>query len=88
MAAWNYPEEFLDALATLGLAPTAGTPPAIVRDALNDLYRYELRRMRDALRLGQIPKADHLDLVVRLRKKYWPLTFSLDAWERICGGGA
>lgn len=88
MAPWTYPSEFLDALATLGLAPTAATPPAIVRDALNDLYRYELRRMRDQLRLGRIPKAAYLDLVVALRKKYWPLTFSLEAWERICGGEA
>jgi len=88
LAPWTYPSEFLDALATLGLAPTAATPPAIVRDALNDLYRYELRRMRDQLRLGRIPKAAYLDLVVALRKKYWPLTFSLEAWERICGGEA
>jgi hypothetical protein len=88
LAPWSYPPEFLDALATLGLAPTAATPPAIVRDALNDLYRYELRRMRDELRLGRIPKAEYLGLVVALRKKYWPLTFSLDAWERICGGEA
>ncbi len=83
---WNYPVELLAALGDLGLAPLAATPPAVVREALNDLYRYELRRMRDELRAGLIAKADYLDLVIALRKKYWPLTLTLDAWERLCAG--
>jgi hypothetical protein len=85
---WNYPEELLLALGALGLAPSRGTPPSVVRDALNDLYRYELRRMRDRLRAGEIAKPDYLDMVIALRKKYWPLTLTLDAWERLCAGGA
>jgi len=84
---WNYPEELLLALGALGLAPGHATPPAIVRGALNDFYRYELRRMRDRLRAGEIAKPDYLDLVIALRKKYWPLSLSLDAWERLCAGG-
>jgi hypothetical protein len=83
---WNYPIELLAALGDLGLAPRTATPPAVVRDALNDLYRYELRRMRDALRAGAIAKPDYIDLVIALRKKYWPLTLTLDAWERLCTG--
>ena len=82
---WTYPDELGEALITLGLRPSAMTPPAIVRDALNDLYRFELRRMRDRLRAGEIAKADYLDRVVALRKKYWPLTLPLQAWEKICG---
>lgn len=81
---WTYPPEFREALASLGLAPTSSTPPALVRDALNDLYRYELRRMRDRLRAGFIEKSDYLDRVVALRKQYWPLTLPLHAWEKIC----
>lgn len=81
---WTYPEELLSALAGLGLAPTSVTPPATVRDALNDLYRYELRRMRDRLRDGGIEKSAYLDLVIATRKRYWPLTLPLDAWEKIC----
>lgn len=82
---WTYPDELRAALGNLGLAPTPATPPATVRDALNDLYRYELRRLRDRLRAGVVVKADYLDLVVALRKKYWPLTMPLDAWEKLCG---
>ena len=45
---WVYPPELAAILLTFGLRPTPDTPPALVRDALSDLYRYELRRMRDA----------------------------------------
>lgn len=82
---WTYPDELRVALGNLGLAPTPMTPPAAVRDALNDLYRYELRRLRDRLLAGVVVKADYLDLVVALRKKYWPLSMPLDAWEKVCG---
>ena len=61
---WNYPDELLLALGAFGLAPGRETPPSVVRDALNDLYRYELRRMRDALLAGRIAKPDYLDHVI------------------------
>jgi hypothetical protein len=81
---FRYPEELLAALGAFGLAPRATTPPAVVRDALNDLYRFELRRMRDRLRAGHIAATDYYGLVVALRKQYWPLSLTLDAWHRIC----
>jgi hypothetical protein len=81
---WAYPDELGEVLLTLGLRPHGSTPPAVVRDALNDLYRFELRRMRDRLRAGWMEKPEYLDHVVALRKKYWPLTLPLPAWERIC----
>jgi hypothetical protein len=81
---WRYPPEFLSALSDLGLAPTAATPPSLVRDALNDLYRHELRRERERLRAGAVEKSGYRDIVIGLRKKYWPLTFQLHQWERIC----
>jgi hypothetical protein len=81
---WTYPPELMDALAGLGLRPHTGTPPLVVRDALNDLYRYELRRMRNELRAGRIAKPDYIDLVIAKRKQFWPLTLQPDAWERIC----
>lgn len=85
---WLYPEELLAALLPLGLAPRAHTPPTRVREALNALYRFELRRARERLRRGGVERHDYLDLVVSLRKKYWMLTLQPDAWEKICGSGA
>ena len=81
-----YPPELLDALAGLGIAPTPETPPEKVREYVNDLYRYELRRERDRLRAGLTEKAAYLDIVVALRKKYWVLSLQPAAWKAICGG--
>jgi hypothetical protein len=83
--AFSYPPEFMESLGSLGLAPTAETTPVTVRDALNDLYRYELRALRDRLRQGEFERSSYLERVVALRKKYWLLTLPLDAWNRICG---
>jgi hypothetical protein len=80
---WSYPEELLAALAPLGLAPAASTAPLVVRDALNDLYRYELRRLRDSFLAGKLQKPAFLAAVIALRKKYWPLTLQPDAWEQL-----
>jgi hypothetical protein len=83
---WRYPSELRSALVGFGLAPVASTPPLLVREALNDLYRYELRRMRDRFLAGGIAKGDYNNLVIVLRKKYWPLTLTPDAWQRLCAG--
>jgi hypothetical protein len=85
-APWFYPEDLCRALEPLGLRPTSSTPPSLVRDALNDLYRHELRRLRDRHRAGEVAKPDFVDHVIALRKKYWPLSLQLPAWERICEG--
>jgi hypothetical protein len=81
---WIYPPELVGALAAFGLAPTSATPPVVVRDQLNELYRFELRRMRDRLIAGEIPRPEYLARVVVLRKHYWPLTLPLPVWEKIC----
>ncbi|MEO8481377.1 MAG: hypothetical protein ABI634_04155 [Acidobacteriota bacterium] len=79
-----YPAEFLEALGELGLAPRPDTPVDLVRDALNDLYRFELRRLRDRHRRGEVPKPQFIEMVVVLRKKYWLLTLPLPGWRKIC----
>ena len=81
---WIYPPELRAALAGFGLVPTPASSPGFVRDALSDLYRYELRRLRDRLLAGQIAKADYVGRVIALRKQYWPLTLTPRAWEDIC----
>lgn len=81
---WTYPPELVDALLGFGLAPTPETPPRLVREAVSELYRFELRRARDRLRAGRYRKSEYLDLVIALRKQYWVLTLPATAWERIC----
>jgi hypothetical protein len=79
MSRWD--NEMLDALARLGLAPRDETPPELLREHLNDLYRYELRRLRDEHRAGRISKPDYIPHVLELRKKYWMLSVRLDKWK-------
>lgn len=81
---WTYPAELADALLTFGLAPTVHTSPLLVRDALNDLYRFEIRRLKQRLLDGHVAKADYTPEVVLLRKKYWPLSLQPAHWEQIC----
>ena len=82
--AWSYPPELLAGLAPLGVAPTDRTPPTLARDAVDELYKYELRRLRDRLRGGEVDRSDYLARVIALRKKYWVLTLPIAAWEKIC----
>ena len=68
--AYCYRPEVLEQLLQHGVRPTSATPPELVYDFLNDLYRYELRRLRKALVDGEIPKPGYYDRVVELRRKY------------------
>ncbi len=47
---YRYKEDILEQLAAHGVRPTPETPPELVHEFVNDLYRYELRRLRDRLR--------------------------------------
>jgi hypothetical protein len=75
-----YDAEILDALAGHGLRPTGTTPPDVVRDALSDLYRYEIRRLRTRLLEGEIPKQEYSNHVIALRKRYWLLSLPVQYW--------
>ena len=81
---WSYPPELLDVLLTFGLKPAATTPPSVVRAALNDLYRFEIRRLRQRMVDGHVEKDHYVDAVIALRKRYWPLSLQPDQWETIC----
>jgi hypothetical protein len=82
---YEYAPEALEVLAGHGLRPGPATPPALVREALNDLYRFEIRRLRGRLLAGDIPKADYSDHVIALRKQYWLLSVPVERWSRQVG---
>ncbi len=81
---WTYPSELMDVLLTYGLKPTGATPPLLVRDAVNDLYRYEIRRLRQRRHDGLVEKSKYVDEVILLRKRYWPLSLQPEHWKKIC----
>jgi hypothetical protein len=79
---YDYAPEALEVLAGHGLCPASGTSPAVVRDALSDLYRFEIRRLKRRLLAGEFPKAAYIDHVIGLRKKYWLLSIPPERWCR------
>ena len=78
--AYCYRPEVLEQLLQHGVRPTSATPPELVYDFLNDLYRYELRRLRKALVDGEIPKPGYYDRVVELRRKYPLVSMKPGLW--------
>ena len=77
---YTYRQQILDELAGHGLIPRPNTPPQSLRDAVRDLYKYEIRRLRDRLIAGEILKRDYAGHVVALRKRYRVLSIPMALW--------
>ena len=74
-------DDLTRALLDLGVRPRAATSPARVREFVNDLYTWELRRLRRRLQRGDFPKRDYATRVEALRRaRYWMLSLPLDRW--------
>lgn len=80
MTTYRYRPEVIEQLWLHGVHPGPGTRPQLVFDFVNDLYRYELRRLRDRLVRGEIPKPGYYDRVVELRRKYPLVSFTPELW--------
>lgn len=75
-----YQRRVLDELSRHGLRPLPTSPPQQLRDAVRDLYKYEIRRLRDDYIDGRFPKRDFAGRVVELRKRYWLLSIPTELW--------
>jgi len=67
---YRYRADVLARLETHGIRPRGTTRPELVREFVNDLYRYEIRTLRDRLLRGEFPKHTYFDRVVTLRNRY------------------
>ena len=67
---YRYRPDVLEQLWRHGIQPTSSTKPELVHEFISDLYRFELRRLRDRLVRKEIPKIGYYDRVVELRRKY------------------
>ena len=74
-----YRPDVLDKLWRHGVQPKPDTPPELVRDYVRDLYRYEIRRLRERYLNREFAKSEYSDRVDRLRRTYPVL--ALRAWE-------
>ena len=85
---YDYQPAVIEGLSIHGLKPLPQTAPQFLRDAVRDLYRYEIKALRTALLAGRIPKADYASHVIALRKRYWLLSVPLQLWTRRDSGSA
>jgi hypothetical protein len=67
---YRYRADVLEQLSRHGIRPTSSTRPEVVHEFVSDLYRFELRRLRDRLMRREILKVGYYDRVVDLRRKY------------------
>ena len=79
--------EVLEALAAHGLRPRADTPVALLREQINDLYRFEIRRLRDRCRAGEFTTRELPARVIELRKRYMLLSIPIERWFAAAPGG-
>ncbi|MCI0489405.1 MAG: hypothetical protein L0229_22660 [Blastocatellia bacterium] len=77
---FKYRETVLAALVRHGVMPDQKTPPELVHEFINDLYRYEIRKLRDRMRAGLIAKEDYASRVSELRKRYPILSLPVEYW--------
>jgi hypothetical protein len=75
-----YRAEVLDELWHHGVQPNERTRPELVHDYVSDLYRYELRRLRERLRRHEFPKPEYYNRVVQVRNRYRLLAQRPEDW--------
>ena len=67
---FRYRAAVLDQLAVHGIRPQPQTPPDVVHELVSDLYRYELRRMRERLLRREFARTEYFDRIPELRRRY------------------
>jgi hypothetical protein len=77
---YNYHPQILDELARHGLKPRASSSPGQLRDAVRDLYKYEIKRLRGELLAGRFPRSEYASRVLELRLRYRVLSIPTDLW--------
>ena len=77
-----YHPKILEELARHGLRPLPSTAPQTLRDAVRDLYRYEIKKLRSRLLAGQFAKKDYAGHVISLRTRYPILSVPPDSWTQ------
>ncbi len=77
---FRYRSEIVDALPRHGVLLTPQTRPELVRGFVADLYRFELRALRDRLLRQEFPKQEYAGRVIALRDKYAILAWRAREW--------
>jgi hypothetical protein len=77
---FTYRADILEALWAHAVRPTETTSPQLVHGFVSDLYRYEIRKLRDRVVRKEFPKVEYFDRVVALRRRYRVIAMRPDEW--------
>ena len=66
----RYRPDVLEQLLVHGVRPREHTRPELVRDFVRDLYKYQIRALRDRYVRGEFPKLEYAARVDALRRQY------------------
>lgn len=83
---YQYRPDVLEELLRHGVRPTPSTNPEKVRGFVRELYKFEIRKLRDRVVSGEIAKRDYARYVDELRRTYPVL--SRQAWQFLVPGTA
>lgn len=75
-----YRPEVLEELGRHGLSPKPETRVELLREQINDLYRIEIRKLRDRCRAGEFSTKELPRHVVELRRRYILLSIPTAEW--------
>jgi hypothetical protein len=78
----RYKPNVLDELFHHGLTPGPTTSPEKLREQINDLYRIEIRKLRDRCRAGEFSTRELPAHVIELRKRYVLLSIPIAQWTQ------
>jgi hypothetical protein len=79
-APFRYRADVLQHLWRHGVQPAARTPPELVRGFVRDLYKYEIRLLRDRMLRNEFPKETYAARVEALRRQYPVLALPAHLW--------
>ena len=77
---YRYRADVLAALLAHGVMPTPDTDPERVRAYVRDLYKYEIRRLRERYLRREFPKTEYSARVDALRRQYPVLALRAGDW--------
>ena len=67
---YTYRVDVLEALWRHGIQPTPRTDPELARNFVRDLYKYEIRQLRERYLRKEFPKTEYAARVDALRRRY------------------
>ena len=79
-----YRPDVLQHLLRHGVRPAAHTRPELVRDFVRDLYKYEIRCLRERYLRRDFPKIEYARRVDALRRRYTVLALRAREFVEPC----